>query len=209
MRTAVLSLCLILLAGCSIARVFQSKVPEPLSKTPQQTEAERSAADLIARKLETPVELKPVASSLSASLGTPKYSLADISHFNIATASERANDDLRDSMRDMQRRLDELNRKLTKLQGKEIEGTGISLFGPGMTTVVIGLIVLGVVFPPAFTLMGIAYRRLKQTSSIIIDQIDHAAKAPETAEAMKSFKTAVSHKMDLVHKKVVSDLQKL
>lgn len=209
MRSAVLSLCLVLLTGCSLGRVFQTKVPEPVSKSPQQTEAERSAADLIARKLETPVELKPVATNLSASLGAPKYSLADVSNFNIGSASAHANQNLLDGMLRMQRQLDALNKKLTTLQGKDIEGTGISLLGPGMATIVIGLIVLGVVFPPAFTLMGIAYRRLKQTSSIIVDQIDEAAKAPETADAMKKFKVAVGTKMDLAHKKVVSDLQKL
>ena len=207
-RILALGFCFVL-TGCVGTRFFQTKVPEPIHKTPQQTEAERQAADLLARKIQTPVELKPVAESLSNSLGKPKYSLADISNFDIGDASAKANADLLIGIGTMQKQLDTLNAKLTSLQGKEIEGTGFSILGPGMATIVIGLIVLGVVFPPAFTIMGILYRRLKQTSSMIVDQIDQAAKDPETAAAVKVMKGELSQKMDMVHKKVVSNLQKL
>lgn len=204
-------LCFLLLAlcGCSTFRVFQSKVPIPVEKREPQLEAERSAADLIARRIETPVELIPVANSLSRSLGAPKLSLADMPKLTPIAAANIANADLRKGILDLQDQLRTTNTKLAALQGKEIEGTGFSLLGPGVGTIVIGLIVLGVIFPPAFTIMGIMYRRLKQTTGMIVEQIDSASKAPETQEAVAALKTELAKKMDLSHKKVVSSLQKL
>lgn len=195
--------------GCTAMRLFQSKVPAPIVKNDKQIEAERQGADLLARKILTPVELIPVAASLSASLGKPLFSLADQSNFIIEKASSHANEDLLAGIVIQQKQLATLNTKLTVLQGKSVDDTGISILGPGMVTIIIGLIILGVVFPPAFTLVGIAYRRLKQTSSMIVDQIDAAAKEPETAAAVAAIKDELKGKMDLVHKKVVSNLQKL
>lgn len=196
-----------LLSACTPWRAFQSKVPEPVSKLAEQVEAERQGADLIARKLEQPVELKPVAVSLSASLGAPKKSLVDTKAFDMPAAAQHANLDLQSGIVQMQRQLDQLNFKLVKLQGKEVEGTGFSLLGPGMTVVVLGLIVLGVVFPPAFTIMGILYRRMKQTAGMIVAQIDETSKAPETVEAVKQIKAGLDKKMDEAHKLVVRNLK--
>ena len=197
----------LLLSGCS-SRIFQSKVPAPVVKAEVQIEAERSAADLIARKIETPIELKPVAISLSTSLGAPKQSLVDVKAFSLPVAAKHADADLQDGIKTMQKQLAELNIKLTKLQGKEIEGTGFSILGPGVSMLVIGLIVLGVVFPPAFTLMMIAYRRLKQTASMVVEQIDEASKDPAAAVAVKEIKTKLNGLMDTPHKQVIHDLQK-
>jgi len=111
-----LFVCLVVTAGCTAARLFQSKVPAPVLKTEKQVEAERQGADLIARKLETPHQLKPVAESLSNSLGKPKYSLADISNFNIDDAATRANVDLLAGIVSMQKQLNELNKKFVKME---------------------------------------------------------------------------------------------
>jgi hypothetical protein len=204
-------LCFLLLSfsGCSTFKVFQSKVPAPILKQENQLEAERSAADLIARRIETPVELIPVAQSLSMSLGAPKLSLADMPKLTPIAASNIANADLRKGILDLQAQLSRTNAKLTALQGKEIEGTGFSLLGPGAGVFVVGLIVLGVVFPPAFTIMAIMFRRLKQTAGMVVEQIDIAAKAPETQEAVAAMKDQLAKKMDISHKKIVSSLQKL
>lgn len=197
-----------LLSGCSSWRVFEAKVPAPVVKQEVQVEAEKAAAELIARKIEKPEELKPVAVSLSASLGLPKKSLVDVRAFDLPVAAEKANDGLQAGILNMQKQLEALNVKLTKLQGKEIEGTGFSLLGPGMSAIVIGLIVLGVVFPPAFTLMGIAYRRLKSTASLVVEQIDETAKEAGNSEAIKTLKSKLNAQMDVAHKQVIHSLQK-
>lgn len=198
---------LLLLSGCALSpmRLFQAKVPEPVLKAPVQLEAERASADLIARKLETPIELRPVAAKLSASLGAP------MKPFDLPTVAQSANaasSNLDKGMVDMQKQLTALNLQLATYQGKTIEGTGLSLLGPGMATIVIGLIVLGVVFPPAFTMMGFAYKRLKATASIVVDQLDQAAKAPETAAAVQAIKSKLSSEMDTAHKQVIHALQR-
>ena len=202
---------LLVLPGCSTSfgRFFQAKVPAPVVKQESQVEAERRSADLIARTIETPVELKPIAAALSQSLGAPKTQIKALVLADLPAAYATATKELHAGQVAQQQQLIELNKKLALYAGKEIEGTGISLLGPGTATIVIGLIILGVVFPPAFTIMGIMYRRLKQTTSMIVDQIDVAAKAPETQEAVASLKVELSKKMDLAHKKVVSSLQKL
>lgn len=208
MRHAVLAATCLLLVGCTAARIFQDKVPAPVVKQEPQAEAERVAADLIAQKIETPIELKPVAASLSVSLGKPKRSLADVKSFDLPAASKRADGDLQAGIVQMQEQLRQLNLKLVKLQGKEIEGTGVSLLGPGMTTVVIGLIALGVIFPPAFTIMGIMYRRLKGTAAMIVEQVDETAKDPELKPAIAKLKSNLNGLMDSANKRVVHSLQK-
>jgi hypothetical protein len=149
-----------------------------------------------------------VARSLSESLGAPKKSLVDVKVFDLPKASAIADQDLRQGIVKIQEQLRQTNLRLAKLQGKEIEGTGLSVLGPGMATIVIGLIILGVVFPPAFTLMGIAYRRLKSTSSMIVEQIDEASKDPQAAPIVKQLKSNLNGKMDAIHKRVVHSLQK-
>ena len=195
--------------GCTAPRAFQTKVPAPVVKPAKQVEAERSAADLIARKIETPVELIPVAVSLSNSLGAPEKSLTEVKDFSLAKASSVANADLHASLLQMQRQLETLNHKLTALQGKEIEGTGLSLLGPGTATIVVALIALGILFPPLFTILGFMYRRLRQTTSLIVQQVDSAASDPETQAAVAKMKDSLAKTMDTVHKRVVSNLQKL
>lgn len=208
MRRVSLLCVVVLLTSCAVPRIFESKVPAPVVKSESQIEAERQGADLIARKIETPVELKPVAASLSSSLGAPKKSLVDVKVFDLPKAANTADADLRENLVKFQKELDDVNRRLIKLQGKDIEGTGISLLGPGITTIVIGLIVLGVVFPPAFTFLLFAFRRLRSTASLVVNSIESAAAAPETAQAVSAIKSSLSNTMDKLHKNVVLDLKK-
>lgn len=196
------------LSGCTALRVFQTKVPEPVVKAPVQVEAERQAADLIAKKIETPVELKPVAVSLSSSLGLPKVPVIDTPTFNLPAAATHASADLASGIQQNQRQLDALNRKLTTLQGKDIEGTGISVLGPTTLLVVAAIVTLGIIFPPAFTFLFFAYRRLRQTTKLVVDQIDEASNAPETVPVIKQIKSRLDGLMDTAHKKVIHDLQK-
>ncbi len=168
--------------------LFQDKVPPPVIDTPQKLEAQRQAADLIARKIETPVELIPVAQSLSHSLGSPGKSLVDVKVFDLPKAARQADGDLQQGIKDMQEQLRQVNLRLAKLQGKEVEGTGFSVLGPGMATLVIGLIVLGVAFPPAFTVMLIIFRRMRAAAGIVVNKIEEASKDPELKGAMSTLK---------------------
>lgn len=206
MHLLALVLCWVL-TSCSAPRLFQSKVPEPVVKAPTQIEAERQAADLIAKKIEKPVELKPVAVSLSTSLGVPSKSLVDVRSFDLPVAAEHAQVDLSAGIVQLQKKLDTTNVQLAKLRGKSIDDTGFSLAGPGTLTIIGVLVALGVVFPPAFTLMGIAYRRMKQTTKLIVDQIDEVSDAPENVPAIATIKKNLGDLMDKEHKRVVHSLQ--
>lgn len=199
---------LFLLTGCSIPRLFQLHVPAPVTKADAQIEAERSAADLLARKIETPVELIPVAVSLSSSLGTPKKSLVDVKVFNLPTAAKTADGDLQTGIRDMQEQLRQVNLRLASLQGKPIEGTGISLLGPGMVTIIIALIALGVIFPPAFTFLFMAFRRLRSTTGKIVEGIESISETHEDNKAVSDLKSHLSAAMDVAEKRVVHAFQK-
>jgi len=189
----------------SPVRLFQAKVPAPLAKGEEQVEAERGAADLIARELKAPLELVPVANKLSVSLGPPRKP------FNLPTVAQNAtaaSNALEKGIMDMNRKLDLLNSRLAKYEGKEIEGTGFSILGPGITILVIGLIALGVIFPPVFTLLAFAYRRLKATASMVVEEIDQTAKSEEAKEVVKKIKDGLNAKMDKSHKQVIHALQK-
>jgi len=214
MKTVYLFLVIMIAAlvspGCSITskRLFTAKVPEPISKPAPQTERERQAADLIAREIRTPVVLKPVAVALSQSMGAPEKPLPSSTPEELASSASSSTTDLQASIVAMQKQIVALNRNLIKYQGKEIEGTGFSILGPGMATIVIGLIALGVIFPPVFTVLAFMYRRLKATAATVVDQIEVAANAPETKEAVAKIKSNLSSAMDAAHKRVVLDLKK-
>jgi len=206
MRLVSLILCFLLL-GCTAPRFFQSKVPAPIVKTDDQFESERQGADLIAKTIETPVELKPVASSLSTSLGAPKKSLfVGGASFNMPVAAAHANSDLQSGILQMQHQLDVLNGKLTRLQGKDIEGTGFSILGPSTVVIIGGLIALGVFFPPAFTIIFFILRRTKAAAGIVVNEIEKAAQAPETKAAIAIVKNKILQTMQAAPQKT-SDLK--
>lgn len=183
--------------GCSVGalRIFKAKVPPPLAPSSETLESQRRAADLIARKIEKPEELKPVASGLSQSLGAPSNPIKADTPEELAKGASTSYKELQSTILDLQKQIAAQNRYLARYQGKEIEGTGFSLLGPGMTTVVLGLIVLGVVFPPAFTIMGLAYRRLKASAGIVVNQIEEGAKDPEMKTALGKLKDGIMQKM--------------
>lgn len=196
MKTLPLILVLFLLSGCfGMPRLFQKKVPAPLEKPPAQVENERRAADLIARAIESPVELIPVAQGLSSSLGKPVKPLHFETIKDLPKAASISTAELQLSLSAMQKQLDQLNRNLTKYQGMEIEGTGFSLAGPGMVTIAIILIVLAVACPPALTLMAFAYQRMKAAASIVVTEIENASQAPETKAAVAEIKQKIQTAM--------------
>lgn len=182
----VMALCL-LLTGCQSLipqwRVFQKKVPEPIVKTDSQREIDRQAADYIARTVETPPGLKPIAASLSESLGHPAkpIKVTDDSEAKLQAMLAKA-------LLQTQRERDELNTALTKTEGKKIEGTGYNVFGFAISGTVILVIALCVMFPP---LAGIiwwiiqrAYGALSRTTAGIGKFMEAN---PDGGEQLKAF----------------------
>lgn len=185
------------LAGCQLPqwRVFQAKVPEPVKKNEVQVETDRRAADLIARKIEKPVELKPVAVGLSESLGKPERMIEG------PKAAETSVEELRFSVVKTQEMVKKQNELLTKFAGREIEGTGLNLFGPGMGVVVIGLVVLGVMCPPAATAIFFLLRRTGSALKQTVASIEQFSKEePVAAERLKDLQ---SKAMDKAHKELI------
>jgi hypothetical protein len=188
------------LAGCFSApqwRVAQAKVPEPIVKSEKQIEAERQAADLIARKIETPVELKPVAQELSSSLGEPIK--------DSPKAPDVALAGLREGQLRQQAQITQLNQRLLKFQGKEIEGTGINLFAPATSLGVVGLIAACIFVPGFLTFVLFFIRRLFATIRVLVSKIqDFESVEPDAAAKLKD---SLSRGMDEAHKAIVRSVK--
>lgn len=149
-------------SGCTLPqwRVFQAKVPAPLAKPLDQTEFERRAAELLARRIEKPEALKPVAQQLSASLGAPAKPITEP---DVEKASALSVDELQRGMAKMQAQLALLNRRLATYQGKEIEGTGFNLAGPTGLLSIAGIVALCIFVPGFLTFVLFVIRRLRGT----------------------------------------------
>ena len=207
---------LLVLSGCSTSfgRFFQTKVPTPIVKQEAQMEAERRSADFIARTIETPVELKPIAEALSQSLGAPKVQIKSLTLADLPAAYLTASRELHAGQVAQQQQIAELNKQLAKYQGKEIEGTGVNLLGPGIITILVILAVLGVMFPPIASLLFFSLRRVKAAASTVVQGLEEAAQSPETQALVTSIKSRISkkmgdHKMNTASlKNVILDLKK-
>lgn len=150
----------LMLAGCRLPqwRVFEANVPAPLVKEEKQVEAERSAADLVARTITEPRQMIAVAQKLSESLGAPEKQI-DATDLN--QARDKALVLLLKGIQRQQEQLDQLNAKLEKYEGKKIEGTGVNVFGFAVSLPVIGLIALCVLFPSVAGVLFWLLRKFK------------------------------------------------
>lgn len=186
-----------LLASCQLnpLRVFQAKVPPPAAKSPQQIEGERQAAELLTHGKIDPPSLEKVADSLSDSLGKPDKPLPSATPAQVDKSAAEVVARMEANIAKMQKTLDAQNKFIAKYAGKEIEGTGFSMLGPGMTALVIGLIVLAIACPPALTLMAFAYRRLKAAAGIVVNELEEAASNPEAKDAVAKIKSNIGAKM--------------
>lgn len=189
-------------------RVGQKAVPPPVGKTLQQLEAERQGAQFVADTITAPAATVPVARAVSDSLGKPKEPLPTATPEQVDQSAAKALEALGKQMAKMQERIDAQNKFLTKYAGTKLEGTGFDLMGPGMVTLVIGLIVLGVLCPPALTIMFFIFRRMKAAAGIVVNEMEAAAKAPETKEAVAKIKVKVAEKMQ-AHKQPTSALKQI
>lgn len=204
MRLSLLALCVVLFSGCQLPTwtVFQEKVPEPIVKSEEAKEVERQAADLIARKIEEPKELKPVAAKLSQSLGVPNEPLRND---NLLEASEKAVDSINEELVEVQEKRVKLNKQLSENSGKSIEGTGYNIFGFSMSLSMIALVVLCVMFPPLAMIVWKIFSGILGALKSTVSGINDYVKAnPDQADRLKSY---LKGKHDAAHKTIISKIK--
>ncbi len=201
---AVISACL-LLSGCASLmpqwRLFQKKVPAPIVKPAAQVEVERQAAEYIARTVEKPVELKPIAIGLSKSLGVPEKPILEAP----AEAAPDFYDAWMKVLKKEQEQRDELNAMLAKTEGKKIEGTGYNVFGFSVGAAGLALIILLVMFPPLATIIWAIFTRVSGALTTTAKGIAEFVK--ENPDAGKRLKDKLAQTQDAVHKQVISKIK--
>jgi hypothetical protein len=193
-----------LLGACSVPqmRVFQQEVPKPTEKSQQQIEAERSAADLLARKVTEPAEMIPVAQKLSDSLGVPTHPIA---YEDLNKARGDALDRLLKGMIKEQNDALELNRKLDKYDGKKIEGTGFNMFGVAVSGPILIIIALCIFFPGTITVIFWILRRVRGTLVSTVQGIQNFKE--ENPEVAKALNNALKGAQDEAHKVLVKKIK--
>lgn len=202
MKHFTLILCLFL-TGCQLPqwRVFQAKVPEPIVKAPRAVEVERQAADLLAKRIEKPAELIPVAQRLSASLGLPEKPLEGSTE-ELAPETVKA---LERELLRTQNQLDELNKLLTKNEGKKVEGTGINIFGASFSLGVVAIVVLCIMFPPIGLVLWSIFKRLSGALTSTAKGIsNYISENPEAGEKLKGY---LAKTQDAAHKAIIHNIK--
>ena len=181
-----------LLSGCAGLEIARKSVPDPVEKSDTQKEAEKVGANYLARKVEKPEGAREVARTLSHSLGEPSKQEDD---------PEKIIKSLRESIRKQQDELDNLNEELQKYQGKKIADTGVNVTGIGMSSSLIILIILCVLFPPILTVVFFVIKNLKRTIECLVTGVqDLVEKDPN---AGRDFLGAMSRRMDNSQKGIV------
>jgi len=199
-------------------RVGQAEVPKPLAKNEKLIESERQAADLLARRMVTlnryvasvphystivkeMSELSDVSVSLSNSLGTPTVPIKDG-----PKASVVAVEGIRKGIAEQQKQAGKLNKTLAKYAGKEIEDTGINLFG-GSVVLSVGAFIAAIIFIPGFgTFILFAYRRMRKTVGQIAAGVEaHTVEDPAAGAALKEW---LSAELDKSSKAIVAQEKK-
>lgn len=202
MKHLAIVLCLFL-TGCQLPqwRVFQQKVPQPIVKPAQTLEVERQAADLLARRIESPPELIPVAVKLSESLGVPDRPLEGDTQ-ELAPETVRA---LNRELAATKQQIADLNKLLAKNEGKKVEGTGINLFGYSFGLGVIALIALCVMFPPIATILWWVFQRVAGALTRTAKGVNDYIKAnPDQGEKLKTY---LSGAQDTVDKQLIKKIR--
>lgn len=194
---------ILLLSGCRLPeiRIGQAEVPAPLTVTPERLEAYRQGADYVAKTIESPVETVYVADELSSSLGAPKRPLDNV---------EDVVESLRKAYKDQEEEIESLNRKLERLQGKDIEGTGVDILPFGGGIGFIALIAAIILVPGfgtfVFWIIRKAFTNTRGAFKSTIRAIeDFKKEKPSEASALLNY---LSKHQDSIHKDIVRRLQK-
>lgn len=195
-------LCFLFLSGCALLpelRVFQKKLPPPVEQS-KVTEGQRQAADYIAKKIEKPEELKPVAQELATSLGTPVEPVVDTG--DIKADSEKIVETLRAENADLRKRIEKQAAWLREYQGAKLEGTGFNLTGPLGFLGFFGIIALVVFVPGTLTAAFFVIRRLRSTVQVVSQSIEEfKVDNPAAAEDLKE--NYLYPNTDRAHRKVI------
>lgn len=192
-----------ILSGCSSLglqskRVFQKETPKPVLDV--VTEPMREAAAFVAEEVEQPAEAKKVATELSQRMGLPETPVDNALEISAALHYDQKSQNKKEA---------KLDKFLDKYQGFELEGTGLSIWGLGSSVVIILLIGLVVVFPPALQLIFYIYKRVKGTSTKIVREAlkdvsmtmdEFMADHPEMVDDLKG---RFSRRMDASSKNVI------
>jgi hypothetical protein len=184
-------------------RLFQKKVPAPIVKPAAQIETERRTADYIARTVETPPQLKPMAADLSESLGRPEKPIPADTTADEAEARMRA--EWQKALLKSQQQIDQLNALLAKSEGKKIEDTGINVFGFSMGGAALALIVLCVLFPGVATILWAVFKRVSGALSSTAKGISDFIK--DNPDAGEKLKDALAKTQDAAHKQIISKIK--
>ena len=183
--------------GLRSERVLQKKVEQPVYDV--ITEDVKQASDYIAHE-STESEVKGVAIDLSQRVGAPETPLEDPAAVSDALAKGGGQ---------YQSDLAKLNRHLERYGGRDIEGTGISIWGAGIGFLLIGAIVICVFLPAAVPLVfylirlvsGTSRRVLSETVKSVTTGIDEWGK--QNPEAFRELKDSLSKRTDNAHKSVI------
>lgn len=194
MKCALVTL-LLLTSSCSL-RVFQDKVPQPIQKNNSHIEAEKEAGFYLANNIETPIEAKLLANLLSSSLGIPT---------NTNNNNKEIKNNLVSNIADYNKAKNELDLKLSKLAGKEIEGTGFDIMSFMSVTSIILIIALCVFCPAIISVAFFIIKRLRGALVQVISSIEtFKDNEPQIARKLTS---CLSSNLDQSHKKLVSKLR--
>jgi hypothetical protein len=181
--------------------VGEKKIPPPLVDKPKLIEGRRKAAQIIAERIETPAELKPLALALSTSLGTPEKPAETIQQAQKALTKGEA-----EKTKD-----ENAQQKFhTEFQGKTVENTGFDLFplggGVGLVALV-ALVALGIFCPGFLTAAFFVIKRLRATLGTIVNSIEsHEQTAPAEMAALKA--KIQSNMVDPIKKKLIKSLKR-
>lgn len=199
-RTAILfAAALIAIPGCSVPqwRVGQAEVPEPLPLAGEdQLESWRQGADYVSRNIEEPPAAVEVSQELSRAIGPPKNPEPD---------PEKVIKRLRRELAEARERQAELRRELERHAGKPIEGTGVNLFGFASSGIVIAVVILLVIFPPAFSVVAFVARRMQATATSIVHGIEEWTE--RNPQAGQDLRNHLSRGMDRKEKRTVRKIK--
>jgi len=194
-----LTLLTLLFSACQFPswRVGEKKIPPPLVDKPKLIEGRRVAAQIIAERIETPAELKPLALALATSLGTPEKPAETIQQARKALTKGEA-----EKTKD-----ENAQQKFhTEFQGKTVEGTGFDLFPLGGGVGLVALVALGIFCPGFLTAAFFVIKRLRTTLGTIVNSIEsHEQTAPAEMAALKA--KIQSNMVDPIKKKLIKSLK--
>lgn len=203
MNKALLLLAVFCLSGCSSIgirseRMLQKKVPPPV--VDEITEDIKQASDYIAHE-STEQPVKDVAVDLSQRVGAPEHPLDNSAAVKAALAKGTAK---------FQAKFDKLNRHLKRYGGRDIEGTGISVWGAGIGALAIGLLVLCVFVPVIIPLVfkivqiltGTTRRVLSQTVQSVTAGIEDWGR--DNPDAYAELKDRLAKHTDRPHKDIIN-----